>query len=96
MTPDEAHAAAVEEAADAADGLLMRSGIPRTVATEHLGLNLAQHIITVYLASMARAGFVIVPVEATQEMSDAAGRLNHTTDHEIYRAMVAARPKFQP
>lgn len=97
MTPTEAHAAAVEEAANAADGLLTRSGIPRTVATEHLGLNLSEHIITAYLAAMERAEFVMVPTRATHDQVAAAQELwgwGLLRILQFYRTMVAARPAY--
>jgi hypothetical protein len=47
------------------------------------------------LALAAREGFVLVPVEPTPEMMDAARSLTSWPDG-IYRAMLAAAPKGTP
>lgn len=96
MTPEEAHAAAVEDAAGDAYRAMVY-GADASLATDMAaavtrGTNAA---IRAYRAAMERHGFVMVPVEATREMKDAACRLNHPRDEEIYRAMLAARPKVE-
>ncbi len=46
-----------------------------------------------YLRRMERQGFVLTPLEATDEMLDAAPE-HPLYDSVTYRAMIAARPKL--
>ena len=61
---------------------------------EHLGLDgvdcmdAARACITTYLAVERERGFVMVPVEPTEEMVDAGHE--HLGPRRIYRAMIAA------
>lgn len=69
MTPEEAHAAAVEDAAGDAYRAMVY-GADASLATDMAaaatrGTNAAVHA---YLAAMERQGFVMVPVEPTVEM----------------------------
>lgn len=50
--------------------------------------HIAQACITAYLAAERERGFVMVPVEATEEMVDAGHE--HLGPRRVYRAMIAA------
>lgn len=62
------------------------------------GLHIAEAALSAYLAHLAEAGRVIVPVEPTEAMTwEGAGEMAIGRDtagaNDVYRAMIAARPQ---
>jgi len=90
MSPEEAHAAAIEAAVN----------VWRLRDTEPADW------ITTYLASLRASGYVVVPGKPTEEMEDAAGVLvcpaiengadDWTVCGLVWQAMVSAAPAFPP
>lgn len=113
MIPTEAHAAAVEaicrwmceNAGCDPDEIVDQGKSAPTLGPQwKLWDEDAKAVMAIHIATMERQGFVMVPVEATREMMQAAlerpvvrpgtkfaGEIYAT----IYRAMVAARPKVE-